>query len=220
MRRCIRVVLLFPLLALAPSASLAGPICTTTGPIAIPIGMAVTTAGEDADGDGLFDESEDELAACAIPIYRFDSDEPARQPFEPAMLHAVYPNGFEGGKLVVQVDFAELYKKDGGFIFCNFPQPNGCNDHVGDSQAQHLQLKVIGTQSAMILDPPSDPDTGPRSSSARTSWSSRAGESTTPTTPLWSAPTTTSSLAIAPAAAASATGTAPTGRGTRFIRPR
>ena len=61
----------------------------------------------------------------------------------------------------MQVDFAELYKKDGGFIFCNFPQPNGCNDHVGDSQAQHLQLKVIGTQSAMILDPPSDPDTGP-----------------------------------------------------------
>ena len=123
MRRSIRVRSLSPLLAPSPpSAALAGPICTTTGPIAIPTGMAVTTAGEDADGDGLFDESEDELAACAIPFYRFDSQEPARQSFEPAMLHAGLSKRLRRAESwSCKVDFAELYKKDGGSHLLQLP---------------------------------------------------------------------------------------------------
>jgi hypothetical protein len=142
--------------------ALAGPVCQTTVPIALPTGLpALSIKLTDVDGDGLDDQAEDELASCAMPLYHFDSAEPARQSFEPVMLHSVYPDGFSAGGLPkVTVRFAELYAEDGGFIYCATPQPNWCNDHIGDSQAQQLTLLVSGLTEATILDP--DPDeTGP-----------------------------------------------------------
>jgi thrombospondin type 3 repeat protein len=141
-----------------PRPAFAGPTCTTTVPIAIPTGMPnLTVAGLDKDGDGLFDQAEDELAACAGPIYHYDSGEPALQSFEPVLLHSVYPFAFAAnGLLKVKVRFAELYAQDGGFIYCNFPQANGCNDHPGDGQAQELNLTVASLRTATIDDPASD----------------------------------------------------------------
>lgn len=82
-------------LALASWGRAAGasgpPVCTTTQVIAIPTGLGESFPSIDKDGDGLVDAAEDELAACAMPKYFFDSAEPALGPNEPQMLYSVVP---------------------------------------------------------------------------------------------------------------------------------
>jgi hypothetical protein len=88
------------------------------------------------------------------------------------MLHAVFKR-LRGRKLVVQVDFAG--SQEGRPVPSSQLQSNGATTTSGDGQTQHLQLKVIGTQSAMILDPPSI-QIAAAQFSARTSWVRELGK--------------------------------------------
>jgi hypothetical protein len=146
-----------------PSIGQAGdmPTCNTSSALAYPTALAGTThAIEDEDGDGLLDQAELELAACVVPKYHFDGDEPSLrggqpgEPLEPIVLFAAYPDGVsnDSGRLRIRVVFAELYAKDGGFIFCNFPEVNGCNAHRGDAQIREVVLEATSLTSARIID--------------------------------------------------------------------
>jgi hypothetical protein len=145
--------------ALATRTAAANPICSTSQPIAMPLAEAKLVIDlDDADHDGLDDSAEDELARCATPRYRFDSAENARRPFEPVLLHSVYPRFSSAGYLEVVVHFAELYERDGGYIECDL-SADWCDAHAGDSQSRELVLSVIGLRQAVIQTPPFDPDT-------------------------------------------------------------
>ncbi len=132
-----------------PLAATAGPICATSSIIAVPTGLGVTSPA-DADNDGLVDKAEDEIAACFIPEYHFDSLENARWDFEPVMLHSVSPLAMSGaGELRIQIRFAELYQSDGGFVHCDWVA-DGCNSHIGDSQGQTISVVVRSLRSVEL----------------------------------------------------------------------
>ena len=140
------------LLTSAATAQLT-PTCTTSVPIAVPdFPSTLNTLGADVDGDGLFDIAEDEVANCAAPIFFFDSGEPALQPNEPVLLHAIYPSQFDGNdELRLIVNYAMLFEHDGGYFNCLFPETDGCNSHVADSQSLQLQFRVTGLYTAEVL---------------------------------------------------------------------
>jgi hypothetical protein len=155
-------------LALAlPVAALAGPTCPTTVPIAVPNAQpGLSVPGVDEDADGLVDQAEDELLACASPVYYFDSAESALNDNEPGLIASIGPHSFDGAeRLVLGIQFVEIYAEDGGFIWCDLPGLPGsghqwCNSHIGDAQGRWMELVVDGLTSAIIVDPPYDVDSG------------------------------------------------------------
>jgi hypothetical protein len=149
-----------------PGGARGGPVIELEHLIAIPDGLDMPHLlaqglAVDQDGDRLNDLAEDEIANALTPIYHFDSGEPDLRSYEPVLLHSVYPTGFSGGQLQIHVRFLELYAADGGYVFCNFPEPNGCNDHPGDTQAFQLNVSVLAIRRVVVSDPAPDPDTGP-----------------------------------------------------------
>ncbi|MFN3201935.1 MAG: hypothetical protein ACE366_26250 [Bradymonadia bacterium] len=71
----------------------------------------------DADGDGLADAVENALGQYFAPYVRFDSDEHARRPHEPATLLRVSPirDLGEAGE-IVQLRYLMLFEQDGGYL--------------------------------------------------------------------------------------------------------
>jgi hypothetical protein len=83
-------------------------------------------------------------------LYNFDSQENARRPDEPVVLHRVFPRFFSpAGNLVVHVRFVGLYRFDGGYIRCDW-EPNWCNNHYGDMDTVDVQLEITGLHTARL----------------------------------------------------------------------
>lgn len=149
-----------------PVVALAGPTCPTTVPIAVPNAQpGLSVPGVDEDADGLVDQAEDEILACASPVFYFDDDENALEPNEPGLIASIRPSGFDASeRLVLEIQFVEIYAEDGGFIVCDTIVPplyfSWCNSHVGDAQGRAMYLTVDSLTSAVIADPPFDPDSG------------------------------------------------------------
>ncbi|MBK7583697.1 MAG: hypothetical protein IPI67_26320 [Myxococcales bacterium] len=101
----------------------------------------------DEDDDGLDDEIEGLLAERFVPVLRFASGEPAR------LSGAQFPGGQEpfvafnasprreSGTLVVEITYATLYARDGGY-YDHFPFGQGTNAHPGDSTSLTVVVEL------------------------------------------------------------------------------
>lgn len=98
----------------------------------------------DADGDGLEDRAEAELAEGFKPFLVFDSAERDTRAGEPVTLYQVRPAGCAGlrrdcpaGPLRLSITYLNLWARDGGYgpdSWCGFP-------HNGDNQTVRLRLE-------------------------------------------------------------------------------
>jgi len=77
---------------------------------------AVQREAHDRDRDNLIDELEGELANACRPYARFDSDEAARQDFEPVTLFQVRPLDLRSpDNLRIEINWIFLYRQDLGY---------------------------------------------------------------------------------------------------------
>lgn len=94
----------------------------------------VTRCELDEDGNGLDDEIERQIASCVVPLFKFDSDEPADSllPGEPVVGYTSWRISAPGFGVRIRFRFVALFRRDGGFASDDAIQ---CGDaHDGDSQ--------------------------------------------------------------------------------------
>jgi hypothetical protein len=102
--------------------------------VTLPKSLVLGTSGwPDADQDGLDDGMESRLADALSPYTVFDSNEGARQPFEPVLLFQVHPMSLAApNDLRVRITWVFLFRRDGGYgpdSWCS-DDHEGDNDHI------------------------------------------------------------------------------------------
>ena len=108
---------------------------TFPDPVGLSRSILLPASGDDADGDGLSDAVETELANAFRPFMVFDSRENARRPEEPIVVFQARPEGCVGPRSVcgaapvrVHILYNTLWRQDGGYVISFF-----CGDsHKGD----------------------------------------------------------------------------------------
>jgi hypothetical protein len=104
-------------------------------PRSLVMGLADDSAA-DQDGDRLVDDLENVLADEFRPYCIFDSDESARQPFEPVTLFQARPVNTQGNDLQIKIKWVFLFKKDGGY-----GPDSWCSEaHDGDNDDAFYEL--------------------------------------------------------------------------------
>ena len=96
----------------------------------------VDTVDMDRDRDCLVDSLENALADAFRPYCIFDSDEGARQSFEPVTLFQVRPVNSQGNDLQIKMKWVFLFKRDGGYG----PDSWCTDDHDGDNDDAEYEL--------------------------------------------------------------------------------
>ncbi|MBK7585835.1 MAG: hypothetical protein IPI67_37330 [Myxococcales bacterium] len=109
----------------------------------------------DEDGNGLDDEIEQQLAACFVPAFRFDADEPSSSllPNEPVAGFSAYRiQGSTPGEILIRFEMVAMWRRDGGFpnddeLQCADSSPVFEDQaHEGDTWGTRIDVRVSKDQ--------------------------------------------------------------------------